>query len=251
MTSDEGNPWIRRYHPRPSAANTLVCFPHAGGSATYFHPVSAELPPAVDVLAIQYPGRQDRRHEPLVDDLAVLADQISAVLLDWADRPLTFFGHSMGASLAFEVARRLERRGVVLTGLFASGRRAPSRHRDEAVHRGTDQELLREVAELGGTDARLIDDEVARMILPALRNDYRAAETYRYEPGSDVSCPITAYLGDADPKVTPAEAQAWAEHTTGEFSFRVFPGGHFYLNEHKSAIVDALSAHVLAAGARR
>ncbi|MGW3469947.1 thioesterase II family protein [Saccharopolyspora sp. NPDC000995] len=251
MTNREDSPWIRRFHPRPTAGHRLVCLPHAGGSATYFHPVSAAMPPSVEVLAIQYPGRQDRRHDPLVDDLAVLAERVTAVLLEWADRPLTFFGHSMGATLAFEVARRLERIGVVPAGLFASGRRAPSCHREEAMHRRSDQELLREVVELGGTESQLIDDEVARMILPSLRNDYRAVETYRYEPGSDVTCPVIAFIGDADPKVTASEAQAWAGHTTGEFFLQIFPGGHFYLNEHKSVIVKAISDHILTAGAKR
>ncbi|PKW16027.1 thioesterase II family protein [Saccharopolyspora spinosa] len=250
MTNREDSPWIRRFHPKPTAGNRLVCFPHAGGSASYFHPVSAAMPPSVEVLAIQYPGRQDRRQDPLVDDLTVLADTVTTVLLDWTDRPLTFFGHSMGATLAFEVARRLERIGVVTAGLFASGRRAPSCHREEAMHRSSDQELLREVMGLGGTESQLIDDEITRMILPSLRNDYRAVETYRYEPGSDVTCPVIAFIGDADPKVTPSEAQAWAGHTTGEFVLQIFPGGHFYLNEHKSVIVNAISDHILKAGAK-
>lgn len=131
MTSpNPGNLWIRRYHPAPEAAERLVCFPHAGGSASFYLPVSTALSPAVDVLGVQYPGRQDRRHEPGVTSVADLADSITRALADWGDRPLTFFGHSMGAVVAFEVARRMEGAGGGPVRLFASGggrRPAPAR----------------------------------------------------------------------------------------------------------------------------
>lgn len=236
--------WLRRFHPAPSAAARLVCFPHAGGSASWFHPVSRALSPSAEVLAVQYPGRQDRRGEPLVDDLFVLADQLADVLAG-EPGPLAFFGHSMGASLAFEVARRLEPRGTRLLGLFVSGRRAPSAPRDERVHEQDDEGLLAEVRRLSGTDSQVLaDDEIVRMVLPALRNDYRAAEIYRYRPGPDVSCPIVALIGEDDPKVTEAEALQWATHTSGAFELKTFPGGHFYLTEHHAAVNRLLGARL-------
>src|SRR4051794_9909349 len=135
--------WLRRFHPAPQAAARLVCLPHAGGSASYYHPLSAALSPAVEAVAVQYPGRQDRRSEPLVDDLLVLADRLADALAD-EPGPLALFGHSMGAVLAFEVARRLEREGREIAALFVSGRRAPTAHRDEWLHRVGDAELLDE-----------------------------------------------------------------------------------------------------------
>jgi surfactin synthase thioesterase subunit len=239
--------WIRRFHPAPAAAARLVCFPHAGGSASYFHPVSAALSPSVEVLAVQYPGRQDRRTDPLVDDLFVLADQL-AEILSAEPGPLAFFGHSMGASLAFEVARRLESRGTRLLGLFVSGRRAPSAFRDERYHLESDDGLLAEVKRLSGTDAKVLeDDEIIRMVLPALRNDYKAAETYRYRPGPDVGCPVLALIGDHDPKVTADEAGQWATHTSGAFELRTYPGAHFYLNEHHASVNRLIAARLAAA----
>lgn len=202
--------WIRRYHPAPDARTRLICFPHAGGSATFFLPVSRAMSTGVDVLAVQYPGRQDRYAEPCVDDLRELADLVVEELHAWLDRPVTLFGHSLGATLAFEVALRLRERGVTPLGLFASGRRAPSRHRDERTHLADDDGLVADLKQLSGTDPQILDDdEVLQMILPAIRSDYRAAETYRYVPGPKLDCPVVALVGDGDPRVSIDEARAW------------------------------------------
>lgn len=245
MVASTGSAWVRRFHPAPQACARLVCFPHAGGSATYYFPLSTALSEAADVLAVQYPGRQDRLQEPCITDISTLADRLADELRPWADRPLTFLGHSMGATLAFEVARRLEESGVILRGLFASGRRAPSRHREEQVHLRDDQGLVEELRRLSGTDAELLADEaVLRMVLPAMRGDYRAIETYRYRPGPPLNCPVVALTGDSDPLVDVAEARAWAQHTVAPFRLRVFPGGHFFLGEHTESVARELTEHL-------
>lgn len=237
--------WCRRYRPADDASARLVCLPHAGGSASYFLPVAVALSPAVDVLAMQYPGRQDRRSEPPVTDLMTLADQVAGVLLRDPDpRPLTLFGHSLGAVLGFEVARRLDGEGRCPVGLFVSGRRAPSTYREENTHRLGDQAIMAEVRRLDGTSAALLsDDDVIRAALPALRADYQAAETYRCPPGSVVSCSITALTGADDPKTTVDEARQWDQHTSAAFDLHVFPGGHFFLTEQAGRIIDLLQTH--------
>ncbi|GAA0421377.1 alpha/beta fold hydrolase [Streptomyces luteireticuli] len=241
--TDDNGLWIRRFQPRPDAGVRLVCLPHAGGSASFFFPMAKAMPEGVDVLSVQYPGRQDRRSEPLIDNIPDLADQVYAALLPWTDRPLAFFGHSMGATLAFEVARRLEReKDIVLTALFASARRAPSVVRAENVHERDDDGIVREMQRLSGTDAQLLgDEEILRMILPAIRADYRAAETYRYEPGPALRCPVVGLAGDADPKVGVDDVAAWGRHTEGSFDLGVYAGGHFYLTQHQGAVVGEVA----------
>lgn len=236
--------WCRRYRPARNATSALVCLPHAGGSASFYLPVSAALTPRVDVVAIQYPGRQDRRAEEPIDDIAVLADHIHAILLRQPRLPLTLFGHSMGAVVAFEIARRLEADGRGPVRLFASGRRAPSTHRDETVHLRNDAGILAEIRALNGTASSVLgDDEMMRAALPALRADYRAIETYTCAPVTAVECPITVLTGDNDPKTTLDEAHAWAMHTTGPFDIRIFPGGHFFLVDHAEDIIGILGHH--------
>jgi surfactin synthase thioesterase subunit len=248
---NDAEQWIRRYHPAEGAASRLVCLPHAGGSASFFFPVSQALSPEVETLAVQYPGRQDRRDEKPLDSIDELADAVTGELSPWLDRPLALFGHSMGATLAFEVARRLEKQGVALTAIFVSGRRAPSRTRTENVHLRDDAGLIAELKALSGTDSQILgDDEILRMILPAIRGDYKAAETYRYQEGPPLKAPIHAHIGLDDPRVTLDEARAWETHTTGEFTLKTYPGGHFYLNAEAAKVIAEVRKVISAPSAR-
>lgn len=235
--------WIRRFHPGPSHSTTLVCFPHAGGSASYFRPLSQALKSSLQVLAVQYPGRQDRLHHERLTSIGDFADEVFTALAPLLHRPLAFFGHSMGAMIAFEVARRMkERRDTAPATLFVSGRRAPSRHREESLHLLDDAGLVEELRGMSGTDAQILDNpEVLRMVLPPMRSDYTAVETYRYQPGPKLDCPIVALVGDEDERVDRDEVQAWSEHTNGPFALHTFAGGHFYLTEHQSAVVDIIT----------
>lgn len=234
--------WLRRFHPVRRPVARLVCFPHAGGAAPFFLGMSRGLAPDIEVLAVQYPGRQDRRHEPFVPDIPGLAERVAELVPTGMGVPLALFGHSMGATVAFEVASRLEAAGSAVAVLFVSGRRAPSRQRAETGYGYTDDGILRELRELSGTQAQLLgDDDVVRMILPALRNDYRALANYLYAARSPLDCPIQAFIGDADPRVDLDEVEAWAEHTSSTFAMRAFPGGHFFLNEHLASVIDIVS----------
>ncbi|MGW1514786.1 thioesterase II family protein [Streptomyces sp. NPDC002394] len=249
MSPNTAQRWLRRFHPRPDAPVQLVCLPHAGGSASFYFPFSQALSGSAEVLGVQYPGRQERHNEPGLTDLHALADRITEAVAEEADdRPLALFGHSMGAMLAFEVAGRLEDSGTPVAALFASGRRAPSRHRPpENVHAFTDEQLVAALAALDGTDTELLNDpDILRMILPAIRSDFQAVETYRYRPRPPLRCPVVALVGDRDPRVDLDEAGAWADHTAHSFDLRVFSGGHFYLSDHQTAVVDLVRQHLIA-----
>ncbi|MEV8615218.1 alpha/beta fold hydrolase [Amycolatopsis sp. NPDC051373] len=238
MTEDR---WIRRYHPADDAPARLVFLPHAGGSASFFHPFSKALSPDVDVLAVQYPGRQDRFGEPPLTRIPDLADAITQALLPWLDVPVVLFGHSMGATLAYEVGLRLEARGSGPRAVVVSARRAPSRPGDDTRHLLDDNALLAEVANLSGTDPRVLaDEELRAVVLPALRADYTAVETHTHPDAPPLVAPIHAHAGADDPRVTPEDVRAWAAHTTGGFDFTTHAGGHFYLTERLPDVVAAL-----------
>jgi len=235
--------WIRGYRRVPGGV-PLYCFPHAGGAASYFHPWSAALAPGIEMLGVQYPGREDRAAEPCLTTAADLADQIHAALGPSLPGTFAFFGHSMGAILAFEVARRITRdQGRGPAHLFVSGRPAPPRYRHRNLHQAGNPALIAELRSLGGTDPRILQDsDVLDLILPAMRADYTASETYRFDPGPPLSCDITAMTGDRDATNTTHDAAAWSAHTTGTFNLHVYPGGHFYLDDCRAQVLKLISS---------
>lgn len=245
-TPSDTSLWLRRYHPAPGSRVRLVCFPHAGGSASYYHPVSAALSPAVEVTAVQYPGRQDRRAEPCVDDLGDLAarvwEHLRPALAERQGLPTALFGHSMGAVVSFEVARLMERdTGAGPLVLFASGRRAPSIPQDDDISSRDEAGIVREMRALGGTDSRVLSDpELLEMVLPALRSDYGAVERYRRGTDARISAPVSVLVGDSDPRTTLEQARAWDLHTSGGTSLHTYTGGHFYLEHHQNAVLDTI-----------
>ncbi|MEU6809445.1 alpha/beta fold hydrolase [Streptomyces sp. NPDC046831] len=245
--------WLKALAKHPAegeGAPELVCFPHSGGSAGWYRPLAAELAPDVRVLAVQYPGRQERHDEPAVTDLHELADRVAQVLAAVpAAAPRIFFGHSMGAILAYEVALRLGEQGPAT--LIASGRPAPSRVRLTTSYLLDDEALAGQISWLGGTAAELLANaEMRALLLPLIRSDYQASETYRPRPGGPLSCPLIALGGDADPVAPLDDVRSWSRHTTGPFRLETLPGGHFYLQDQWPAVADLVRAAVPRASAK-
>jgi surfactin synthase thioesterase subunit len=241
MYEDIDGTWLRRFGPALDTAVRLICFPHAGGAASAYVSLARALAPEVEVLAVQYPGRQDRRHEAPVEDIDRLADLIAGVLPTDPARPYALFGHSMGAVVAYETALRVARgAGPAPLRLFASGRGAPSLGPGRSDGLRGDEALTAEIRRLGGSRGVLDDPELMSMVLPALRSDYRALGAYAWATSQPLDCPVSVLIGDADPLVTPDEAQSWLEHTAGGGSVRVFPGGHFYLDGLAHQVADAI-----------
>lgn len=234
--------WIRQFHDPLSDGPVVVCLPHAGGSASAYLPLSAELSAAAEVLLVQYPGRQDRLAEPVLDDIRQLADRIAHALRPWRERPLALFGHSMGSLLAYEVALRLERRrGRELLGLLLSGRAAPCVPSNRNVHKMDDERLARHLAGLAGTPAALLaDKDLLATVLPSVRADFKAVETYRDRAGAKVTCPISCYSGRQDEGVPIEGLAKWADYTTGDWNLTLFDGGHFYLQSRTQEVGRAL-----------
>ncbi|NBE96552.1 hypothetical protein FE391_00120 [Nonomuraea sp. KC401] len=241
-----GNVLVRVSGPeRP--LTRLVCFPYAGGGVNAYAPWGELLPSHVELVCAQPPGRGPRLAERPLEWVAELVAGLGPRLA--ADpHPRTFlFGHSLGAIVAFELARWLRRNGhPEPAGLLVSGSAAPQTPISARVHLLPDDALLAHVGTLGGTDRRLVDDERLRpVLLPALRADFTMHETYRYTTDEPLECPVTAFAGSHDDDAPIEDVLGWREQTASRFRLEVLDGGHFFVASARerllSLVGDALA----------
>ncbi|MFI9230639.1 thioesterase II family protein [Streptomyces rimosus] len=244
MSDTARSAWVKRLPGAEPAAHHLVCFPHAGGGASFFRPWWDTLPPATELLVIQYPGREDRLQEPFAETVEEVVEGVSSQLTAELDgTPVTFFGHSMGALIAYEVARHWERLG--LPGperLVVSGQYAPGELPPQDVHERDDDGVLEVVERLGGaaSDVRR-SPELKEFVAALTRADYRMLDGYEPFDGEPVTAALTALCGRDDPAVSPEDVARWRDFTTGPFELLRFPGGHFYLRDGRQAVISALA----------
>lgn len=232
---------------KPALA-TLYIFPHAGGSATFYVPLAKTFSADVQRVAVQYPARGDRGLTQL-PSIPEFADEIFTMMAPSAptDRPVAFFGHSMGGLLAFEVALRFQSAGQPIEALFVSACAAPGHVRYKELQ-GSDLDILNVVAQVTGTDPDVLaNDDFAGRILPTLQS-VRAIAGYDRAPGVTVSCPIHAFVADNDIIVAEENMTAWADRTTAEFSLQKFAGDHFYLTGHLSDLAKIVEDKLLDRG---
>ncbi|WP_333769285.1 alpha/beta fold hydrolase [Streptomyces sp. IBSBF 2435] len=238
-----GSPWLRALRDAGGSAPALVLFPHAGGSAGAYRALANRFPAGVEVRAVQYPGRETRAGEPLIDDMDTLADQAADALRPLLGRRLAILGHSMGAVVAYEVTRRLEAWGATPERLFVSSRQPPAfqgtgRGQRHMMDEDSFAEMLRRT---GGTPAALLDDpEMRAYLLPIVRNDYRLVETYLPSPGPALRTGVVSIAAEDDGTVSAAQVEGWRQTTDGPFEHLTFPGGHFYLLDRPADLAAAV-----------
>lgn len=226
-----------------SGPTTLYIFPHAGGSPKYYVPFARAFTSDVKRIAVQYPGRDGSHDLGSFSTIPDLAERVTELMPSIHDGPVAFFGHSMGALVAFEVARRFEAAGRPVSVLFVSASAAPGRIGFEYIPEH-DRGLLDAVKEATGVNPEFLEnEEFAARLLPTLRG-FKAIMKYDCPPEATVSCPIAAYLGDEDEIATPEKVKPWAERTTSEFTLREFPGHHFYLSDHLPELVTDIEAKI-------
>jgi medium-chain acyl-[acyl-carrier-protein] hydrolase len=223
------SPWL----PFGAPAGTqirLVCLPHAGAGAAGYRAWGRSLPPAVGVCPVQLPGRESRIGEQPYQRVEPLVAELAEVITRQVAPPYALFGHSLGALVAFELARRLRRIGAPAPAhLFVSGRHAPQADTDLPQLHGMDlPALTAELIRLGGTPQGVLDNpDLLRAIAPMLLADFAVNETYRYTDEPPLDVPITAFAGTTDSRGTPAQMAAWGAQTAREFRLHRVVGGHF------------------------
>jgi medium-chain acyl-[acyl-carrier-protein] hydrolase len=227
----------------PQARLNLICFPYAGGGAQLFNnwqPAFGE----VQICAVQYPGRGSRVREQAFTDCQALVDAFVPHLLPFLNKSFAFFGHSMGAIIAYEVARHLqEQYGMQLERLIVSGRRAPQiPSNDPPTYNLPDAEFVEELRRLNGTpEAVLEHPELMQMMLGIIRADFTLTQTYKYTPGPQLTCPVSVFGGLEDADVTREHLEAWCELTSNGCSLRMFEGDHFFIQTNEKPVLRIIN----------
>jgi surfactin synthase thioesterase subunit len=237
------SPWLVDFS-RTAARSLprLVCFAHAGGGPSTFNSWGSKVAGRMAILAAALPGREARLREASWTDLRALIEVLDEAIDAESDAPVVLFGHSFGALLAFEVARRRTARNALLAALIVSGRRAPHfGNRRPELHALPPAELMRAIGALAGTPSEILaDDRMMAMFLPSLQADLRLNERYAPLPGGMLACPILALMGEEDSEVEERELLAWRELTSGPFRHQTFPGGHFYLKAEADRLLNVI-----------
>lgn len=229
------SPWTAR----------VYCFPHAGGNARSFLRWQDGLEDEAELVAVRTPGRGERANEPMpsFDQIIDGAAEAIAREAELSSRPVYLLGHSLGALMAFEVARRL-RSCSSLRHLVASGLMAPSHLPSPRVLRLATlegKEFVEALGFFGGMPPELIaDEEVHDLVLPGLIVDFRLAASYRYMPAPPLGIDITLINGRDDPHVGANGLAAWRDECRNQPASHLMDGGHFYFEGRPTAITDIL-----------
>jgi medium-chain acyl-[acyl-carrier-protein] hydrolase len=238
------NRWLILPKPNPAAVMRLFCLPYAGGSPLVFCNWPASLPENIEVCPIQLPGRGMRLSEPPFTRLEPLLESLIPVLRPLLDKPFALFGHSMGALICFELARTLRLRfGLEPESVFLAGRQAPPiPDRTTARYDLPEPQFIEELRHLNGTPPEILQQpELMRLLVPLLRAEFELCQTYVYQPGPPLGCPLFIFGGVDDGEVSQEELEGWRSYTTGAFSLRMLPGDHFFIRTSSSALLRMIS----------
>lgn len=235
------NALLSRLDSCPHPHHEVLCFPHAGGSASYFQRWAQQLPAGVALRALQLPLREERLDDDPISDMRMLISQLMEELANLPPRPRILFGHSMGATVAWELALAMQHSGNPVRKLFVSGQTPPDRQRQTQFHLASNQALITEVSRFSATSASVFEFPALReLVLGQLRHDYALIECWQPTSSMTLTSPITVLHGTEDSEVNEPEARRWANFTLNDFKLLNWPGDHFYLTTHWQAVLRCL-----------
>ncbi|MCP3804700.1 alpha/beta fold hydrolase [Allokutzneria sp. A3M-2-11 16] len=242
-----GSPAASMLDPASGSSARVYCFPHAGASAAVYAPWRGLAGDRLAICPVQPPGRAERFREKPFTTVDSLVDELVADIGDQFTGNYAFFGHSMGALVAFEVTRKLRAIGAQLPKhLFVSGRAAPQLPDTRKQLRALPQpELIAELKRLGGMpDAVLNEPELLELFIPLFRADLTVNEAYTHRSEEPLPIPLTTLGGHGDPRADDDELKAWGELTADRFALHTYPGGHFYLEKKAGELIDMFAAEL-------
>jgi medium-chain acyl-[acyl-carrier-protein] hydrolase len=236
-------PWFQTHNALRNPRLRLICFPYAGGGASVFRKWPTFLPDGVELVAAQLPGREARYIEPPLQDIDSALSHLSAAIEPLLDRPFVFFGHSLGALVAYELTLLLRTRGLRMPEhMILSGRRAPSIPIGRRpFYDLPNEELIEEIRKLSGTSQGVLEnDELMAMMLPMLRADFAIHDKYRYRESAALDVDFSVFGGLDDISTTADNLSAWESMTTRGVRLSFFRGGHFFIDEARNDVLPVI-----------
>ncbi len=246
---DETNKWFINVGQQHDAACHLFCFHHAGGGASFFYKWQQYLPASVNVYAVQLPGRETRHNEPFMTNILRIAEVIAGHLIT-LQKPTFFFGHSLGALLAYEASRIMVNSNNGPQKLFLSAHRSPQyAFKHNQLFTMEDSKFIQEISKVyEGLDERIQSEPMLiELLLPRIKADIQLYNQYKFNALSPLDIPITVFGGDSDHSVSQEELVGWEEQTSACFNYNYFEGGHFYITTHYIKILEIISNEILVA----
>lgn len=238
--------WLLRKSTGRNPQLRLFCFPHAGAGGVLYSRWLNTFPEAIDVCAVDPPGRLSRLKEPAPASMAELVAALDVALDDYLDLPFAVFGYSLGALTAFEWCRSIRRRlGREPECLIVAAAGAPQLGSyPQSISELPGGEFLRALEQRYGAIDPVLRDEprMLELIVEIMRNDLRLLEQYQYTAGQPFACPLVAFGGSKDRGAPSERIAAWHTQTSGPFHARLFEGEHFFIRAHGSALVEAVQS---------
>ena len=238
------SPWFAPYNQPIKNRARIFAFPYSCAGASVYHQwVGHFSQHEIDFIGVQLPGRENRRCDEPLSNLPVLIDNLLSAIMPYIHQPFVFFGHSLGALVAFELARALRKKGMTLpVHLFASAFHPPSLpNPNKVLHQLKRNEFIDGIRAYGNTPEAILSNTLLMdMLLPMLRADFTLYETYCYKEEPALSCPITVFKGSQDSFAKPNDMHHWRQQTQAHYEEVEYKGHHFFLDEHKYAISQRL-----------
>jgi surfactin synthase thioesterase subunit len=188
------------------------------------------------------PERENRADDPPYPDWTSAVEEAVVALMRLGPVPVTLFGHSLGALLAFETARALAAMGRPVTRLVVAGRAWPGLSGGAGHPNASDDDLLAALAgQYGPLPRSMTDPDVCDAVLPALRSDLTLLDGYRFEAAEPLAIPVVAVRGLDDPSVDEAGIAAWQAATRLPLRIEELAGGHYALAQQRDCLIELIA----------
>lgn len=235
--------WIVPIHTTKAPKFRIFAFCNGGAGASIYYPWKSLIADDVEFYAVQLPGRENRHLEPPILEMPLLIPLIADALNEFADLPFGFFGHSLGALLAFETTRELRRRGGKLPlALFLAGFPPPDEVLRPAIYQLPQEAFIAAIGKYYEPipEAQLKHAKFQEAFLPVLRADIQLADTYQYREEPALNIPLWILGGKEDPLANASTLKGWSRQTTGPFCVKLYPGSHFFIQAVRAEVCQIL-----------